>query len=332
MPYIFSLLTLLGLSFGGLYSYSGVFIIFFVHPSLDFFLHQYITINDQLTDSQSSKMLNYSIYLFPLFEFVFLIVVGHYAFYAKTFYEFIGLTLSAGMITGGFGITMAHEFIHRNHKWERGLGVFLLSLVNYTHFRIEHVYGHHKYVSTPKDPASAPLNMNLYYFILRSIGGGFISAIKLENKRLKKKSKLEKIFNNRIIGYLLIMILFTVTVYLLGGIKLILFWFGQSLMAICLLEIINYIEHYGLRRKKTDSNRYEKVRPKHSWDSRHFFTNATLINLGKHSHHHSDAATPYYKLKNQEVASVLPMGYSLAIVLALFPPLWKKIINPLVSN
>ena len=181
-------------------------------------------------------------------------------------------------------------------------------------------------MATPKDPVSAPLNQSVYSFIPRAIFGSFKSGIHFELKRIKNK-KLS-LWHNRIFHYLLIQIAWLVSVSLLFGSKGVVLYLFQSLIAITLLELIDYIEHYGLRRKELSPGKYEAVGPEHSWDTNFFLTNTSLFNLGKHSHHHQKAALPYQELSSTKEAQQYKLGYSMAIIISLVPPLWFRLINP----
>ncbi len=322
-PFLLVLVTAIGISFGGIFTWTGVFIIFLLHPILDKMIGK--ESKGVIFDNELELLL---ISYVP-FQTTFLVWAIWVAYHAPNDYQFLGIIFSTGLLTGGLGITSAHELIHRAKRKHRMLGVILLSQVNYAHFRIEHVWGHHRMVGTKEDPASANLNQNLYSFLLQSFVGSYISAWKLENINYKNAKK-HLIINHRMIVYHIFTLLFAAVFYYIGGTKLLIFWFGQSLVATTLLEVINYIEHYGLRRKKDAPGKYEAVAPKHSWDCTYLFTNFTLFNLGKHSHHHWKAATPYYQLQTNNDSPKLPFGYSLTLILAFFPPLWKKIMNPLI--
>ena len=171
------------------------------------------------------------------------------------------------LLPGGFGITVSHELVHRKTKWEVGLGVYLLSQVSYAVFRIEHVYGHHKHVATPDDPATAPKGMSIYQFVPKAIYGVFKSALSIENKKSEKTELVApSIFSLRIIFYF-----WNILFISFMGAQGAYIFLGQSLIAITLLELVDYIEHYGLLREKLSNGNYAPVKPKHSWDTNYFF-------------------------------------------------------------
>jgi alkane 1-monooxygenase len=230
--------------------------------------------------------------------------------------------ISVGISGGAFAITVAHELVHRPKKWERAWGILTLSLVGYAHFRVEHVYGHHRLVATPEDPASARRDEGVYAFWWRSITRSFVSSWKLQSSRPWRSNRTLRCFLTEaaIIG---------LVVGLFGVVGLGIYAL-QSLVAILLLETVNYIEHYGLARKRLANGGYESVGAQHSWDSNQRLTNWTLFNLGLHAKHHLSAALPFPELEALPKAPRLPVGYSAALVLALFPPLWRRVMNPLI--
>lgn len=238
-------------------------------------------------------------------------------------------TLSTGLITGGIGITVAHELCHRKDKLNQFLSDILLSFVCYTHFSTEHVFGHHKRVSTPEDPASARLGESVYAFWFRSVVGSFKSASEINKKKLKREGKSFFSLSNRILMGIVYQILIAVSLYLLFGGAGLRFFIIQSFFAFTLLELVNYVEHYGLQRKEVNG-RYSKILPKHSWNNSNLISNLFLFNLQRHSHHHADGNVHYQYLKHYEDAPQLPAGYPTMILLALIPPLWRKVIDPKV--
>jgi alkane 1-monooxygenase len=230
--------------------------------------------------------------------------------------RFLILTVSVGLSTGGLGITVAHELCHKKEKWARVLADFLLASVAYQHFAVEHVRGHHFLVATEQDPASARKNENVYRFFLRTIPGGFAHALTVDRKDVLKGVCL-------FLGFAI--------AAALGGPPVLLMFLLQALVAILLVELANYVEHYGLTRRPLANGRYEKVLPIHSWNSAHRFSNSLLFHLQRHSDHHALATLPYTLLKNHDEAPQLPSGYPAMIVLALTPPLWFQIMNPKVQ-
>lgn len=236
-------------------------------------------------------------------------------------------SVSTGISSGIEGINSAHELIHRKQWFARLGGIWNLLLVNYSHFYIEHIRGHHRYIGTPRDPATAHYGESFYHFFIRTVPAQFKSALNLEAERLKNANKSGFTFNNLVIQYVLIQVGICATVYFLfGGIAL-LAYLHQSLIAFFLLEYVNYIEHYGLIR-----NGGEKVNATHSWQCDLPISRFALIELSRHSDHHITASKPYYNLINYDDSPVLPSGYFGSFYLALIPSLWFKAVNPVLEE
>lgn len=222
-------------------------------------------------------------------------------------------SIGLGLYNGGLGITVAHELCHKKENKHKLMADILLSSVSYQHFAVEHVRGHHINVATIEDPASARLNENVYHFLIRTISGSFKSAFKIDSRSVLR-------------GIVMTLNFAALSYFLASWNGLILFVI-QSIVAVTLLELVNYVEHYGLSRKKLDNGRYERVIPIHSWNSAHHFSNSILFNLQRHSDHHASAHLPYTVLKHQDSAPQLPSGYPGMIMLSLVPPLWFKVMH-----
>lgn len=246
-------------------------------------------------------------------------------------FELAGAALSVGATTGTIGITFAHELVHRRQPFERALGEILLASVSYTHFAIEHVHGHHRHVATPHDPATARLGESFYRFLPRTVVGSVTSAWRLECERLTRRAHGVWSPANRMLRYGATQAaLYPSVWWIFGGAGLAAFA-GQAVTAFMLLEVINYIEHYGLMRKEIAPGEYERIGPQHSWDSAYRLSNWMLINLARHSDHHLTAAKRYQSLELPAHAPQLPAGYGAMFLLALVPPLWFRVMDPRVD-
>jgi alkane 1-monooxygenase len=241
--------------------------------------------------------------------------------------EIVGVVLSVGMSGGIIGITVAHELIHRQSRVDRWLGGALLAMVSYLHWSIEHVAGHHHRVATPADPATARLGESLPVFLVRSTAGGLASAWTIEAARLARHGA-PSVWKNRVLWFMLAPCALAAALGLWLGPRAVAFFFAQSLVAIALLEIINYIEHYGLVRRELSPGVYERVTTAHSWNSAHRLTNALLFNLQRHADHHVWPRRPYHMLRHHPESPQLPTGYAGMALLAMVPPLWRRIMDP----
>lgn len=239
----------------------------------------------------------------------------------------LGWIFSVGVVSGIVAITAAHELIHKSSKLEQWVGGILLSTVCYGGFKIEHIYGHHVHVSTPEDASSARFGQSVYHFLPRAIVRNHLNAWRLENARLRRHKR--PLWHHEMLRWNGLSVAFAAVAYWAFGWAGVVFFVGQSVVAFCELEVINYVEHYGLERQRTEQG-YERVQPIHSWNSSYRLINYFLLNLARHSDHHAHAARRYQELRHFEEAPQLPGGYGAMVVLALVPPLWFKVINPRV--
>lgn len=240
--------------------------------------------------------------------------------------QLIVFALAVGTVTGGMGITIAHELGHRSSPLDRVIARALLVTVAYGHFFVEHVRGHHVRVATPEDPATAPRGMSVYRFVPRSVVGSFAHAWRLERMRLERSGRSAWHPANWVLsGSLLSAVLLAVTWWVAGPSGALLFAL-QAVWAFVLLEIINYVEHYGLQRRRVEG-RYEPVREEHSWNADFTVSNWVLFNLQLHSDHHAHMNKPFEQLRTVADAPQLPAGYPAMVLLALVPPLWFAVMD-----
>ncbi len=264
-----------------------------------------------------------------LLVFWFLAVMG--SFHGH-WWERAGLVLSMGIMCGVFGINLAHELGHRKNSIERFLAKSLLMTSLYMHFNIEHNKGHHKNVATPEDPSSARKGESLYFFWLRSVFGTWISAWKIEYSRLKKNGNSPFSLRNEMIRILMAQSFWLFTIWYFFGMESLIFFVFAAIIGFLLLETVNYIEHYGLRRKQLPNGNYERALPIHSWNSDHILGRILLFELSRHSDHHYLASKKYQILSYHPESPQMPSGYPGMMLLALLPPLWFLIMDPLVEK
>ena len=240
--------------------------------------------------------------------------------------EDIGLALTVGMVSG-IAINTAHELGHKRDSLERWLSRVALAQSGYGHFYIEHNRGHHVRVATPEDPASARLGESFYAFWPRTVIGSLRSAWELEGERLARMGRGRLSFQNDILGaWAMTVVLFAALAIAFGPIVLP-FLVLQAFVGFSLLEVVNYLEHYGLLRQRREDGRYERTRPEHSWNSNNVASNVLLYHLQRHSDHHANPIRRYQALRHVEEAPQLPTGYAGMIVLAVLPPLWRRLMD-----
>ncbi|TAE49859.1 MAG: alkane 1-monooxygenase [Bacteroidetes bacterium] len=241
--------------------------------------------------------------------------------------ETAGIIASMGLCCGVLGINVAHELGHRKPAAEQWMSQALLFTSLYMHFFIEHNRGHHRHVATPLDPATARRGEPIYAFWLRSVRDSWLSAWHLEKERLEKLGKHPFSPDNQMLRFQLVQV---------GGVLLIaaVFSWGAALAFLLaafsgalLLETVNYLEHYGLMRREVRPGVYERVQPRHSWNSNRTIGRILLYELTRHSDHHYLASRKYQILRHFEESPELPGGYPAMLLLSLVPPLWFRVMH-----
>ncbi len=248
--------------------------------------------------------------------------------------EKIGLFFGVGVVTGTVGINYSHELMHQKSKAERWLGDLLLSTVLYSHFRSEHLRVHHLWVGTPRDAVTARYNEGFHRFFPRVLRESLQSAWAAEAALLARRDRPVWHRSNPFWRYGALQLAMLGLALALGG------WTGvglfllQAFVAVWQLELVNYIEHYGLTRRHLGDGKYEHVQPRHSWNAAHRVSNWLLINLQRHSDHHfkPDRRFPLLQTHSAEAAPQLPYGYPVMTLAALVPPLWRRVMNPRVRD
>jgi alkane 1-monooxygenase len=243
-----------------------------------------------------------------------------------TFTDRFGLMVTVGVI-GGIAINAAHELGHRRTSAEKRLSKFALAQTCYGHFFVEHNRGHHVRVATVEDAASARFGETLYHFIPRSVLGGLRSAWHIEGTRLANNGRSRWSLRNDLISAWLLSIGLFAGLTVWFGVVVLPWLIGQAIIGFCLLETVNYLEHYGLRRRRLPDGRYERVGPGHSWNSNTVVSNIFLFHLQRHSDHHANPGRRYQVLRHTDQAPQLPAGYGAMMVLATIPPLWRRMMD-----
>ena len=228
----------------------------------------------------------------------------------------IFLTALTGLFIGIMGTVPGHELVHRKKsKFDMFMGNWLLAFSWDCAFAVEHVYGHHKHVGLPSDPATAKRGENIYLFILRAIIKEQKDAWNIELSQARRREQpLFSIHNRMLIGYLKSLSI-TCIAYLIGGFSGLLIFLLCAFIAKSLLEVINYSEHYGLIRVSG-----EPVYPRHSWNSNSTMSSIYLYNVTRHSSHHEKANLKYWELRSYNDAPMMPQGYLTMLYMALFLP------------
>lgn len=241
-----------------------------------------------------------------------------------------GWLLSQGVVGGILAINTAHELIHKDSRLETWTGGALLASVGYQGFKVEHLRGHHVHVSTPEDASSARFGQSFWAFLPAALWRNTRNAWRLEAERLRRLDRAPWGWRNELLWWTALWLAFAAAFLVaLGGTGLV-FFLLQGLFAACALEVINYVEHYGLERRRGADGRYERTNYRHSWNSDFALSNLMLFQLQRHSDHHAFPKRPYAILRHHDDAPQLPAGYAGMFVLALVPPLWRRVMDPRV--
>ena len=259
-----------------------------------------------------------------------LIGVGAYAAAQANWPTVLGIAFATGYITGAQGITFAHELGHSKSKTDRFCGWLLMSSVCYGHFMVEHYRGHHPRAATFEDPASARYGESFYAFLPRTLWGSLKSGWRLEAQRIgqfKGSWATSPLVWSAVASALMLLSPIALINTMSIAIKVVAFLVLQSIVAFLLLELVNYIEHYGLQRQ-TQGNKREPFGHTHAWNADTVITNSILVNLQRHSDHHMHAWKPYATLKDLPQTPRLPTGYAGSIAIAAIPPLWFALMHP----
>ena len=334
LAYLVPMTAGIGIALGGAWTWLTLVVFFVLLPILD----EMVPANETnlLASDESSELEN------PIYN---VLVRGWlpaqagllgYALYAISTQDFSGVELAgictAVGITGGASINVAHELMHRRGKFDKGLAEGIMTLVSYTHFCVEHVHGHHKNVATHVDPATSRKGETVYAFVPRSVFGGVRSFFAIETRLAEKYASQGISWRDRRVRYPLVLIALYTLVGLAFGWLALGFFIVQGIFAFTMLEVVNYLEHYGLEREQNDAGRYGRVEPIHSWSSPHRLTGWILFGLPRHADHHFRASRHYPILRHMETAPQLPLGYAGMILVSLVPPLWRQVMDPRVDR
>ena len=319
----------------GIWTFSAIFYVFLILPVLDILTGE--TTENMAPEEASYKknkwIFDLMLYLnAPIVFGLLFMVLSKIQNNSYETFELIGLILSAGILLATNGINVAHELGHRKSFFDRFVSQLLYVPCLYMHFYIEHNFGHHLKVATPEDGATAKYNQNLYSFWFSSVTRQYISAWKIQIQKLKSESFSFFSFKNNMLFYHIIQPVYLIGIYFLFSIEVMIFSIIIGIVSFLFLECINYIEHYGLRRFKTNSNRYERVQPHHSWNSNYNIGRITLYELTRHSDHHYKSSKKYQVLNSHNECPTLPLGYPASILLSFVPPLWFWLMNPRVPK
>ncbi|WP_293875410.1 alkane 1-monooxygenase [Flavobacterium sp.] len=335
LAYCVPFIAIIGIYFGGYWSFSGVVFAFVLIPFLELILprNEKNYSADEIDNRLKNGFFDLLLYLNVVIVYgslLYVLIVKTNKNLSNS--EIIGIIVSLGIILGSNGINVAHELGHREKLYERMLGKLLLIPSHYTHFFIEHNHGHHVHVSTPQDPSTAKINQSLYAFWIQTICGTYIKAWQIQKKLNQNENRSFFSLKNDMMWFTLIQITYLILIYFSFGILSFTIVLSAGIIGFLLLETINYIEHYGLKRNLLPSGRYERVSEKHSWNSNHILGRIMLYELTRHSDHHYKSQKKFQVLEYHFVSPQMPYGYPTSMVLSLVPPLWFAVMNKRIPS
>lgn len=321
--------ALVELSGLGLFWFFGPFFVYGIIPALDYLVGEDTT---NPPEGRVAALEQESYYRFLVLAAIPIqiasVVFGCWMAMTGTlaWWELLGLLMTTGLVSG-ICINTAHELGHKTDPLARWAAKLSLAPVAYGHFFVEHNRGHHVRVATPEDPASSRMGETFWEFLPRTVFGSLKSAWQLERTRLAKRGlPVLHWRNDNLQAWSLTVLLFgSLTLWL--GWPALLFLVLQAAYGASLLEVVNYLEHYGLVRQKDDSGRYERVQPRHSWNSNSIVANLFLYHLQRHSDHHANPTRSYQALRHFDEGPQLPAGYGALIPVVYLPFLWFRLMD-----
>lgn len=329
LVYVTPAVVFLSIRSADVWSYSAVALLFGVLPFMELFSRgSEANLSEQGEEAATGNRV-YDLIIYGLLPVQYLILVYFLVQIGQEglpLHARVGMTIAFGLSCGVLGINAAHELGHRNTRYEQLMSRILLLSTLYMHFFIEHNRGHHKNVSTEDDPATSRYGETLYGFYVRTIRDSWLSAWRLEADRLGKEGLPFWSWWNEMLRFQVIQLAFVSAIYLFFGFFVLCHFLAGAAIGVLLLETVNYIEHYGLMRKKT-GDRYERTLPAHSWNSNHPIGRLMLLELSRHSDHHFMANRKYQILRHFDNSPQMPTGYPGMMLLALIPPLWFRVMH-----
>ena len=333
--YTIPLSTFVSFYLGGYFSFFTLGYAFIIIPLLELLLNETDRKYSDLEKDSRLKNLLFDIMLYLNLPIVFILLIyGLNKLTINTYetYEIIGLLFSLGILLATNAINVGHELGHRKNIFDRTLSKILFLPCLYMHFYLEHNLGHHKNVGTDEDPATAKYNQSLFHFWVQSVIKQYFNAWSIQLKLLKIEERNFFSIKNDMFYYIILQLLYLLGLFNLFGLSAVFYGVTIAVISFLFLETINYIEHYGLKRNRLPSGRYERVEKFHSWNSNHIVGRIVLYELTRHSDHHYKSSKKYQILENINESPQLPFGYPTSMLLSFFPPLWFYVMNKRVPK
>jgi alkane 1-monooxygenase len=327
----FPLLAAYGLWSGGLAVWLFPLVTFGLVPLVELFIRPDRVNLDDESEARAQRAFDVLVALcVPLIWMLVALFLLRFERYTAA--EAVGAVFTLGIALGTFGINVGHELGHRRSMLMQNLAKAALMASLYVHFFIEHNRGHHAKVATPEDPVYSPRGTSMYGHWLRAVPGTWMESWNLEEERLARKGRSPWTWDNEHIRLQLAQLGVIGFFVALAGPLATLGWIAAAVVGFLLLESVNYIEHYGLERRKLATGKYERVLPIHSWNSDHPVGRVLLFELTRHSDHHANPGRPYQVLRSFPEAPQFPTGYPGMVLLATVPPLFYRVMHPRLAK
>ncbi|WP_025053444.1 alkane 1-monooxygenase [Sulfitobacter noctilucae] len=237
---------------------------------------------------------------------------------------FTGLGLYFGQVSN----SNAHELIHAAARWPHRIGAAIYISLLHGHHVSAHLKVHHVFAATAQDPNSARLGEGFWSYVLRVLRGEFAAGLRADNAQRARASANPPIWTHPYAAYVGGGVIALALAYLIAGLKGIAAHLAIALYAQLQLLLSDYVQHYGLRRRLDATGKPEPIGPQHSWNAPKWYSSAMMLNAPKHSDHHMRPARPFPALEvTPDTMPVLPHSLPVMAVVALVPPLWRRIMD-----
>ncbi len=250
--------------------------------------------------------------------------------------EALPLALAVGLAFGQISHPAAHEMIHHKVRRMRRLGRAVYGSMLLGHHASAHMRVHHIHVATDRDPNSAPRGMGFYRFYVKAWAGSFRAGFRAETAARARQTNPQPWVTHPYWGHILWACATLAYAVAMSGQLGLLWGLFICLYAHAQVFLADYVQHYGLRRRILENGKPEPVGSAHSWNAPHWYSSVMMLNAPRHSHHHTAPTTPYPALMLDAHMPTLPYALPVMAVIALHPPLWRRImarrLNALTSQ
>ncbi len=247
-------------------------------------------------------------------------------------WERLACFIAFGLFFGQVSNANAHELVHKQAPWPRRLGKAVYISLLFGHHASAHPRVHHLWAASAMDPNSPAPNQSFYHFWPRAWIGSFIKGLRAENDLRARSSRKHPQWSHPYVAYITgagFVIWLAGVLFGWGGIVALILLTGYAQMQ---LLVSDYVQHYGLRRKRGADGWLEPVGPGHSWNASQFFSSAMMLNAPRHSDHHMHPLRTYPALElDSATMPCLPRSLPVMAALALWPRMWRKVMDPKVA-